>query len=71
MHARWVTHVCVGRKGTLVRRMGRNSERREVRAARARRGSRRRIEEGRAERGFVGGEARMARAGCGALERRW
>lgn len=51
--------------------MGRNSERRDIKDETARRGSRRRMEEGRAVRGLVGGEARMARAGWGCFERRW
>lgn len=58
-----VRYVCVRLKGTLARRRGRNSERRAVREARARKGPRWRRAECRPERPWVGRERRMERLG--------
>ena len=67
---RCVVQVCVTRNGTLLSRMGRNSDRMVARATALRRGSRRRRAEVRPVKAFVGGERSRTRAGCGSFERR-
>src|SRR5690606_7452059 len=70
MQTRWTVQVWVTRKGTLVRRIGRNSERIAVRETVARIGSRRERERGKAEKGVSGGARRIVEGGWGDLERR-